>query len=131
MTTFLIEPMVLGIPTDLLILLGVLFVGVLISDLIGNMVAFDNRLVNSLVTATIATLIVFGMSYVLYASGGSFDDPSTFVAVFVGVFVADTIGNLITFGNRFTNALTTAFVSVILVFVVLFVVFPQLFTQNV
>ncbi len=131
-SSFLLEPMLIGnvIPTNIVVLLGAVFIGVLISDLIGNMIAFDTPFVNAIVTTIVATLIVFGISYALgITNEGNVDEPQTFLAVAVLVFISDLIGNFITFGEgrRFANALTTAIIATVLVAVGIYLIDPTLY----
>lgn len=99
----------------MLSLLAVVFAGVLVADSIGNLIAFDNRVTNALVTAVIATFLVIAVNIVINMDGGVSDDPTVFVAVGVVVFVADLVGNSISFRSRMINALVTAIVASVIV----------------
>jgi hypothetical protein len=81
---------------------------VFVIALLGNLISFDNRLINALATAAVSAAVVIGIaayttrempfkSYVVLALAGG------------GVaFLADVIANRIAFTGRFVNALVTA-----------------------
>lgn len=119
------------IPVTPAVLLIAVFIGVLVSDLIGNMIAFDTPFVNAFVTMTVATIIVYGLSRAIGITAYEpFNNTLTFLGVAALVFVSDMVGNLITFGKgkRFANALTTAVIAVVLVGVGLFVLNPSVYS---
>lgn len=97
----------------LIVLLGALLV--FVSDSIGNMLAFGNRIVNALTTAIVWMVLFIILYFVLAAVDIQLTSTLNrfFVLAIMGgafVFVSDMIGNIITFGNRFLNALTTTIV---------------------
>ena len=96
-----------------LVLIG--FVVVLISDLIGNFISFENRVINALVTATVFTgifgMIVWRLSTLEEVQRANLNETHALSAVgigFVAVFISDFIGNNIAFGSKFVNAMVTA-----------------------
>lgn len=104
-----------------LYLIGIGFGVVLLSDLIGNFIAFGNRLLNALVTGVVFSVIFTGILFYLIDvwkndpnSGIPADADLTKQAILVilsgfgAVFVSDLIGNSIAFRSRFVNALVTA-----------------------
>lgn len=103
-------------PTQIALYLVLIGFGVVfISDLIGNFISFDNRLVNSLVTGTVFTVIfglivwrLTGLPEVQQASLGANRALMVVLFGFAVVVVSDLIGNNIAFGNKFVNALVTA-----------------------
>ena len=84
---------------------------VFVVALLGNLVSFDNRPVNALVTAVIVALI-----WEVWALTTHSVEPSIVSVILAAgaVFIADLIGNAITFTNRYTNALATAVVFVVI-----------------
>ena len=97
------------------------FVVVLVSDLIGNFIAFDSRVVNALVTATVFTAIFGGIVWVLSGRPEVIESDLTYydgLALIglgaVAVFISDFIGNHIAFGHKVVNALVTATVFALL-----------------
>ncbi|MEL6747547.1 MAG: hypothetical protein AAGF32_03180 [Pseudomonadota bacterium] len=93
---------------------------VFVVDLIGNSIAFGNRIVNALVTAIVFAIIFGALAYFGF---GSFDvdvqniptvalpaEYAWFEPVLIAsvvVFVIGLIGNAIAFGGKFSNALVT------------------------
>ncbi|MEM9725295.1 MAG: hypothetical protein AAF909_07525 [Pseudomonadota bacterium] len=101
------------------------FVVVLISDLIGNTIAFSNRLVNAVVTGVVFTIIFGGIAW--YILNNVTENPvpqsqAILVVLFGGVVVviSDLIGNSIAFGNRIVNALVTGTVFAVIFGAILF-----------
>lgn len=106
------------VPQSFPVLLGVLFIGVFVSDLIGNNIEFKSKIQNALTTAGIATALLFLALFLLDAISSELLLKIAFFAlVFIGVFVADLIGNTITFQNAVANALVTSAIAVGLVYV--------------
>ncbi len=96
-----------------IILIGTLLV--FISDSIGNMLSFGNRIANAFTTAIVWGILFIALYFVLGSIG--MELASSLQALMITaakgillVFVADLIGNAIAFGNRFINALVTAIV---------------------
>ncbi len=91
-----------------LMALSVLIV-VFVADSIGNLIVFDNRFLNALVTGLVFA-VLFGAAYYF------FDDLDAPGLVAIGaflVFCADLVSNALVFNNRFTNALLTALISIV------------------
>jgi hypothetical protein len=132
LNAYLVVPMIgSSVPLSLLTLLGMVFVGVLVADSIGNFITFHSRLVNAIVTALVATAIVFGISALLdvYSDAGM-DRPVIFAGVAILVFIADFIGNHIAFKSRIVNALVTSIVATMLVAGLVYMTNPTAFTAG-
>lgn len=80
---------------------------VLIVALLGNLISFDNRYINALVSAAVSSIAVVG--FTTYWTNLAFKGM-IILAVFtvIVVFIADIISNWITFTNRFANAVVKA-----------------------
>ncbi len=96
-----------------IVLIGTLLV--FISDSIGNMLSFGNRVANALTTAVVWGVLFIALYFVLGAIGIQLASSLQGLMILTAkgiliVFVADMIGNAIAFGNRFINALVTAIV---------------------
>jgi hypothetical protein len=91
---------------------------VFVVGLIGNILSFNSRFMNALVTAIIFALLSGVLFYMMFKDS----IPRTIAApadlawlepVLVAaaiVFVVDLIGNMLSFSNRFVNALVTALI---------------------
>ncbi len=94
-------------------LLGIMAACVLIvvfvSDMIGNLIVFDNRFLNALVTGLVF-LGLFGATYYYFFS--EFGTPGLVPIGAFLVFCADLVSNALAFRSRFANALLTAFITI-------------------
>jgi uncharacterized membrane protein (DUF485 family) len=81
---------------------------VFVMALLGNLISFDNRLVNALVSAVITSAVIVGIA-VFTARQFPLKSAILLALVTGGVaFLADIIVNRITFTGRFVNALAKA-----------------------
>ena len=81
---------------------------VFVADTIGNLIVFDNRFWNALVTGLVF-LLLFGAAYYFV---GDFDAPGLVAVGAFLVFCADLVSNALVFNNRFANALLTALITI-------------------
>jgi hypothetical protein len=81
---------------------------VLITALLGNLISFDNRYINALVSAAVSSVVVVGFTAYAARSLPLKSVILLALAIACAVFVADLIGNWITFTNRLVNALAKA-----------------------
>jgi hypothetical protein len=81
---------------------------VFVMALLGNLISFDNRLVNALVSAAVSAAVVVGLA--AYFAREFPLKSAVLLALFTAcvVFLADVIVNRITFTGRFVNALAKA-----------------------
>lgn len=96
---------------QVLLIVAIGFIVVFVSDSIGNLIAFDNRIVNALVTGVVFGVIFGAIIWYLNQSAAPADRVPFLATVLVGaavVVISDLIGNMIAFGNRFVNSLVTA-----------------------
>ncbi len=94
---------------------------ILVSDLIGNTLAFSNKFVNALVTSIVWGLLFVAIillsdsaGYPLMTLDENENDFALFRQVAIGgaifAFVADLIGNHLAFEKRIVNAVVTSIV---------------------
>ena len=91
-----------------MIALSVLIV-VFVADMIGNMIAFNNRFLNALVTGLVFLVIFGAATYFI----GDFYAPGLVALGALLVFCADLVSNALVFKSRFGNALLTALITVV------------------
>ena len=102
---------------------------ILVSDLIGNLIAFKNRVTNAVVTSIVWCGLFVALVFIidqLFQNIRIWERPQQVVTwTLAGVafaFIADLIGNYIAFDNRIKNSVITAIVWAVLFFVYLNIV---------
>ena len=97
-----------GLFTFLAIMAVSVLIIVFIADTIGNMLVFDNRFMNALVTGLVFVFL-FGAIYFFF---GDFASPQLVLVGGFLVFCSDLISNALVFSNRFANSLLTALITI-------------------
>jgi ABC-type Fe3+-siderophore transport system permease subunit len=91
------------------------FVLILVADLIGNHINFDNRLYNAAITCVVWGVLFFVLNYAYawWSESGIVESDNLKIYTLGGAllaFAADYIGNSISFKRPFVNAFVTAFI---------------------
>jgi hypothetical protein len=102
---------------------------VFVMALLGNLISFDNRLINALVSAAVTSAAIAGI--VAYTARDFPLKSTVLLALFAGgvAFLADVIVNQITFTGRFVNAFAKAAVFGVPFAGLIYYLYPVILTE--